>query len=122
MALPKNRRIKREKDFEKVFSRGRAFKHPFFLLKFLKNDLSYCRAAVSVPISLSKKAVVRNRTKRIFWAALDKVFIRCLPAGEAGYSGIDLVIIVSPAAAEKNLTQITRSLEDIFIKANIVNK
>lgn len=113
MAIPKAKRIKREKDFERVFKTGRALKHPFFLLKFSKNDLSYCRAAVSAPISLSKKAVVRNKMKRIFWAALGKVFIRCR-------SGIDLVIVISPAAIDKKIYQVTESLEDIFIKANIV--
>lgn len=113
MALPKNRRIKNEKSFERVFKAGRAFKHPFFLLKFSKTDLSYCRAAVSVPMAFSKKAVVRNKVKRIFWSALEKIFRRC-------QAGLDLIIIASPAAAEKNLEQITRSLEEIFIKANIV--
>lgn len=113
MPLPKTRRIKHEKDFERVFKTGRVLKHPFFLLKFLKNGLTYCRAAISVPVAVSKKAVIRNRVKRIFWAALEKIFLRCRP-------GVDLVIITSPAAVEKNLNQITDSLEDIFIKANIV--
>lgn len=122
MALPKNRRIKNEKGFERVFKAGRAFKHPLFLLKFFKTDLPYCRAAVSVPVALSKKAVVRNKVKRIFWSALEKTFRRCPPpsARSGGGGGVDLVIVVSPAAAEKNLEQITRSLEEIFIKANIV--
>ena len=113
MPLPKNRRIKREKDFERVFKTGRALKHPLFLLKFLKTDLSYCRMAVTVPISLSKKSVERNKIKRIFWAALSAIFPRCR-------SGVDLILVPSPAAVEKSLAQITRSLEDIFIKANIV--
>src|SRR3989338_529318 len=43
MPLPKIKRIKREKDFERIFKTGRAFKHPLFLLKISKNDFSYCR-------------------------------------------------------------------------------
>lgn len=113
MALPKNRRIKAEKDFEKIFKSGRAVRHPLFLLKFLNSSFPYCRAAVSVPVSVSKQATERNRLKRIFLAALEKVFPRCR-------SGIDLVIVASPAALEKKIDQITRSLEDIFLKANIV--
>jgi|SRR3989338_2924732 len=113
MALPRNRRIKREKDFERVFKTGKTFKYPFFLLKISKNNFPYCRAAISVPISLSKKSVVRNKVKRIFWSALGEIFPRCRP-------GVDLVIIVSPAAVEKSFHQITKSLEEIFIKANIV--
>jgi len=115
MPLPKIKRIKREKDFERIFKTGRAFKHPLFLLKISKNDFSYCRAAVSAPISLSKKAVIRNKVKRTFWAALGEIFPRCRP-------GVDLVIIISPAAADKNIYRITESLKEIFIKANIVEK
>lgn len=111
--FPKTKRIKNKKDFERVFKTGRALKHPFFLLKFLKNDLTYCRAAISMPVAVSKKAVIRNRVKRIFWIALEKVFFRCRPR-------VDIIIITSPAAVEKSLNQITDSLEDIFIKANIV--
>ncbi len=115
MAIPKAKRIKRDKDFERVFKTGRALKHPFFLLKFSKNNFPYCRAAVSAPMSLSKKAVTRHKVKRIFWAALGEVFSRCRP-------GVDLVIIISPGAIDKNVYQITGSLEEIFIKANIVQK
>ena len=113
MALPKSRRIKAEKDFEKIFKSGRSVRHPFFLLKFLNSALSYCRAAVSVPVAVSKQATERNRLKRIFLAALEKLLPRCR-------SGIDLVVVVSPAALDKKIFQITKSLEDIFIKANIV--
>lgn len=113
MTLPKNRRIKLENDFEKIFKSGRTVRHPLFLLKFLNSSLGYCRAAISVPISVSKKAVIRNKLKRIFWAALEEIFPRCRP-------GVDLVIVVSPSAKEKKFHQITGSLEETFIKANIV--
>ena len=120
MPLPNNLRIKHEKDFERIFKTGLAFKHPLFLLKFLKNKLSYCRVAISVPVSLSKKAVVRNKIKRLFWTALEDIFMHYSLANETDFSGIDLVIVVSPVALEKNIDQITKSLEEIFIKANIV--
>lgn len=113
MALSKDQRIKREKDFEKIFRTGTSIKHPFFLLKFLNSPLSFCRAAVVVPMNVSKQAVARNKLKRIFWAALNQIFPRCRP-------GIDLVIVVYPAAKEKKIYQITKSLEEIFTKANIV--
>ena len=113
MALPKNRRIKTEKDFEKIFKSGRSVRHPLFLLKFLNSSLSYCRAAVSVPVSVSKQATVRNRIKRIFFSALEEIFPSCRP-------GVDLVIVASSAALKKTIYEISKSLEEIFIKANIV--
>lgn len=113
MALPKNRRIKRKNDFEKVFKTGRSVRHPFFLLKFLNSSLPFCRAAVVVSVAVSKKAADRNKIKRTFWAALKKIFPRCRP-------GVDLVILVYVAAKEKNFYQIFASIEEIFIKANIV--
>ncbi len=113
MPLPKNLRIKREKDFEKIFKTGQSFRHPFFLLKFLRSPLSYCRAAISVPLAVSKEATTRNKLKRIFWAALGEIVPRCRP-------GFDLVLVVSPMAKEKKINQISQSLEEIFLKANIV--
>lgn len=66
-----------------------------------------------MPVSVSKKAVVRNRIKRIFFSALEEIFPSCRP-------GIDLVIVVSSSAVKKTIYEISRSLEEIFIKANIV--
>ena len=113
MALPKNRRIKLEKDFEKIFKSGRSVRHTLFLLKFLNSPLPYCRAAVAVPVSVSKQATIRNKLKRIFFSALGEILPRC-------HSGIDLVIVVSSAAVKKTIYEISKSLEEIFIKANIV--
>ena len=37
--LPKINRIKKKKDFEIIFKKGKSFKNNLFILKFIKNNL-----------------------------------------------------------------------------------
>lgn len=63
MFLKKNRIIK-EKDFEKIFKKGKGKYGKSLGLKYLKNNLTFNRFAVVVSTKVSKKAVVRNKIKR----------------------------------------------------------
>ena len=65
MALPKHNRLKRKKDFESVFKKGKAVKGDFLFVRYLKNSLGFPRFAFVVSSKVSKKAVVRNRIRRI---------------------------------------------------------
>ena len=64
--LPLKNRIKKRKDFEDVFKRGRVIKGSFFLAKIKENNLAFPRFAFVVPAKFEKKATKRNRTKRVF--------------------------------------------------------
>lgn len=57
-------RIKKKKEFEKVFTKGVTFASLFFVVKAKKNSLSFSRFAFVAPLKISKSAVVRNQTKR----------------------------------------------------------
>lgn len=120
MALAKQERIKKKKEFDKIFKTGVAVRDSFFLVKFLKSSLLFNRGAIVVPVSVAAGAVERNRIKRAIAEALKKVFqsnasLRPSKAGKA-----DFIIIAQLGVKNKKFEEICRSLGDIFGKANIV--
>jgi ribonuclease P protein component len=64
MALNKKNRLKKKKDFERVFKQGKAVKGNFLFAKYISNDLGFPRFAFIVSSKVSGKAVVRNRVRR----------------------------------------------------------
>ena len=62
--LKKVNRLAKAKDIEKAFARGRTFFSPFFNIKFLVAP-GTPRFTVVVSTKVFKKAVSRNRLKRI---------------------------------------------------------
>jgi len=62
--LPKENRLKKKKDFERVFEEGKGFGDKFLFLKTMNNGLNQPRFGFVVSTKISKKAVVRNRLKR----------------------------------------------------------
>lgn len=57
-------RLYKDKDIKTVFAKGRGFFNPYFLVKKL-NILEEKKFTVVISTKVSKKAVVRNRIKRI---------------------------------------------------------
>ncbi|GAI32984.1 unnamed protein product, partial [marine sediment metagenome] len=61
--LNKRNRLKKKKDFDKVFKQGQGFKQDFLYLKIRKNNLKSSRFGFVVSKKFSKKAVIRNKIK-----------------------------------------------------------
>lgn len=62
--LPRKYRLTAEKDFNRIFKRGRSVHGQGLGLKIALNQLEVSRFAFVVSTKVSKKAVVRNRLKR----------------------------------------------------------
>jgi len=62
--LSKTHRLAKDKDIQKTFARGRSFFNSFFNVKFAPGG-TVPRFTVVVSTKVSKKAVVRNRLKRL---------------------------------------------------------
>lgn len=90
--LNKSRRLRLNRDFERVFSKGRSINGNLFKLRVLKNNLNYSRFAVVVSTKVSKRAVVRNRIRRRVWSVIAKI-VYTLP------SGLDVVFMAIPTAS-----------------------
>ena len=65
MALPKENRLKSKKDFDYIFKNGRAIRGRFLLIKYIGSFGSGPKIGFIAPSKVLKKAVDRNRAKRI---------------------------------------------------------
>ncbi len=107
MALSKEYRLSKN-DFKNVFEKGETVKSSFFFLNFLKNNKGHLRLAVAVPTKVFKKAVARNKVKRMVTGVLKNSHLY----GQA----IDLVIIATETIVGKGLKEIKRELEQTIDK------
>lgn len=110
--LARQRRLVREKDFEKIFRQGKAYYTKLLGVKALASQAIFNRYGLVVSAKVSKKASDRNRLKRQLRAAvrgLDKKLI----------SGLDLVIMVLPGLLKQDYKTIKSELERIFVKLKL---
>ncbi|MDO8495562.1 MAG: ribonuclease P protein component [bacterium] len=117
MALPKQSRIKKKKDFEKILKTGSSLRNSFFLIKFIRNSLLTDRAAIVVPVSIASKAVERNKLKRTISAALRNIVTA---VSNSKTSHTDFIIMAQTGVKNKKYREVSSSLRDILQKANIV--
>jgi len=87
MMLPKQNRLRKEKEIKDVLKNGKIFKTPYFNLYIKENQLSKPRFAFLVPKKFFKKAVKRNEIKRFFRMTIRKNL-------EEIKKGIDVVLFV----------------------------
>jgi ribonuclease P protein component len=109
--LNKKHRLAKTTDVQKALSRGRAFFNPYFNLKFLSFPEKK-RFTVVVSTKVSKKAVVRNRIKRII-----REFIRLRLENFA--SG-DYAVMVKPSLAKIEEKNITLLFEEFLARTKLV--
>lgn len=76
MALSKQNRLKNREDFNQVFRRGRSVGGSFLFLKVRKSLGGESRFGFIVPSRAAKKAVDRNKIKRIAADTIRSVFFK----------------------------------------------
>ncbi|MFH1036746.1 MAG: ribonuclease P protein component [Patescibacteria group bacterium] len=108
----KVKRLKKEKDFERIARNGRGIKKDFLILKVMKNNLDYSRIAVSVSKKVSKKATVRNKIKRRIISVAEFI----LRGAEEGW---DILLSALPGLEKKSFSEIKIMLKEVFLKAGI---
>jgi ribonuclease P protein component len=120
MALPRHYRLKQRKEFSKVYRLGLRCSSSHLILRALRLNVSttdgfpHSQVGVSVSQKVSKKAVVRNRIKRQIQSAMLALMSRVPP-------GWHLVIVVRPDAIRCEYSQFLQELEQLLIKAGIIN-
>ena len=112
--LPKINRLKRKKDFEKVFKKGKRFKEDLLLLKIVKNNLGLIRFGFIVSQKVSKKAAVRNKIKRRLRAIVGK-------KTKKNKTGLDILLTVLPGLEKKRFQDVEKVINKLFQKAGIKN-
>lgn len=106
-------RLKDNRDFRRVFRRGKSFATRRLVLYYCDNR----RPSVRVGFSISKKvgnAVVRNRVKRLLRAGFQSM----LPL--LSDKGIDIVVVCRKDAAESDYHELMDDLRKLLHKAKIM--
>lgn len=112
--LPKENRLKNKKDFENLFKNGKGVKDGFLHIRFLKNNLEYSRFGFVAGIKFSKKAVDRNRIKRLLREAVKEKL-------KYFKKGVDIAIVASSGFKKGDAYNIKERLEKLFRKANLIS-
>jgi ribonuclease P protein component len=110
--LPKQNRLKKKKDFELAFKKGKSFKDGFLALRAAQNNLEISRFAFVVSKRVSKKAVVRNKIRRRLSSVAEKEIKNIK-------NGLDVVFIALPGIEKKEFLEIKATVYALFTKAKI---
>ena len=80
----KKMRLDKPLDFKKCFSGGKRLSSPAFMIHYLKNDLSHGRLGIRIAKKKIRKAVHRNRIKRV----AREVFRKSM------FEGLDIILVL----------------------------
>ncbi len=111
--LKKINRLTKKKDFSLVFKEGYFFGEQFICLKTRKNGLPYSRVGIIVGTKISKKAVQRNKVKRL----LREIFRLKINSIKPGF---DIVIIPNITVINKKFKDIQQIVDTLLIKSRLV--
>lgn len=107
--LPKINRIKKKKDFDLIFKKGKSFKTSLLVLKILKNELNENRVGFIISSKVSKKAVLRNKIRR----RLSELFKK----EEINLKGFDFIFIGLPGLEKVDYSE-TKEILQTLLKKN----
>ncbi|EKD46728.1 MAG: ribonuclease P [uncultured bacterium] len=111
--LPIKHRLKKREDFAEVFSKGAYAGYDGLSIKYAKNPLQESRIGFPVGKNYSKKAVVRNRTRRILRAAASEFLADIKP-------GFDIIVLIKPTSQDIGFQKTVTELKKVFQKANLL--
>ncbi len=111
--LSKERRIKKRKEFECVFKKGRSFAGSFLIIKTKSNDLYFSRFAFVSPVKFFRKATERSKVKRVMRAVIEnnKLLLR---------SGFDVIVIAQRQIKNKSYKEIEDDMFKSLKKAKLI--
>ncbi len=113
--MKKEYRIKKNKEFQEVFKRGKSFANRQFVIYLLKKeDQAHFRIGLSVSKKLGN-AVTRNQIKRYIRQSV-------LELEDRLQNDKDYVIIARKPAADMGMHEIKKSLEHVFKVAKVLKR
>ncbi|OGL74538.1 ribonuclease P protein component [Candidatus Uhrbacteria bacterium RIFCSPHIGHO2_02_FULL_60_10] len=113
--LPLSNRLKRERDFARLFKAARAFRAPGLTIKLAPNGLPVTRVGFVVGTKVSKSAVVRNLLKR----RLREIMRLLMPKIRAG---ADVAIITSAESAKLDFSGLRERLTTLVAKSGLMGR
>lgn len=112
LMLSKINRLRKKKDFARIYQRGRSFSTPYLWLKILPNQLEDNRFGIVVSRKVSKKAVTRNLIKRRLRAMIKQY----LPSLKSGY---DVILTARYSILGKSYREIENNLRNLFQRSQL---
>lgn len=113
--LPRENRLVRQPDFEKVKEKGEKFQSHLFGLLVFPNEEEVSRFGFVVSTKLSKRAVKRNRVKRI----LREQVRLSLPKIKKGF---DVIFLGKKALLEGSYQEVGYEIKRLFKKASLLEE
>jgi ribonuclease P protein component len=104
-------RLRRRKDFDNVFRKGRSWNNELLVLRSLHNDLPHNRFGFITSKRLGK-AVVRNRTRRRIREAVRVLSLT---------TSWDVVVSVKTKAAAADFHQLRAAVMDLLTRAGLLS-
>ena len=115
MAFPfimKISKLKENRDFRRVYNKGKSFVTPYFVVYVNKNRFGDIKLGLTVGKKIGN-AVKRNRAKRVLTAAFSMVCPKLV-------KGHDFVIVARTRILNVKSTEVGASLLNILQKANLI--
>ena len=111
--LPREQRLRSNREFQRVYRVGRSWAHPVAALHVASQP-----AGQRFGISVSKKvgnAVVRNRVRRRIREILRAQLVNCK-------QGFDAIVVARSAAAEAEFTSLVQAVADLIRRAGLLRE
>jgi ribonuclease P protein component len=108
LTLPARRRLRRKRDFDAAYARGRRMGDGLFAVAVMRNDVGAPRLGMAVAVKVAGSAVARNRLRRIIRESF-RLHQRELPAA-------DLVVSARPPARTAAASALRESLAALWKK------
>ena len=113
--LSRSNRLRRRNDFARVYKKGTTTHARLFSIKHAQNQLGHPRIGIVVSTKVSKRAVIRNRLRRRFYAQMRHLLLQI-------NGGVDIVIMVRHSAIDQESAQIARDLEKALTRAHLLSE
>ena len=110
--LAKNHRLTKREDFATLYAKGAYSSLDGITIKYAPSKNISTRIGFSIGKNFSKKAVKRNRVRRVLQEA-------CRPNIELLKPGLDIVVMIKPEYKETEFKKTAEILKKIFTQANL---
>jgi ribonuclease P protein component len=111
MKFSRKQRLCTQADFRFVFSGSRAVRDPYFRILARRNNGDTSRLGMAVSRKTCRKAVERNRLKRIIRESFRQHYEQLVSKG-----GVDLVVLPTTQAATICNKELAESLDGLWLK------
>ena len=113
--LEKKFRVTAEKDYAKLFAKGRPFHGRGVGMKAMLSKLDVPRVGFVVSTKVAKRAVVRNQVKRRMREIVRKIVDRMQP-------GVDVVFMAKQESTGMTFAELEKAMTELLVKSGILAK